>query len=128
MSFDNKTTVIFIFKNLKPRLLLQVLNNRMFNPRLGSNGEPKQEETNGNDHHVAENGEIKIKMADLPSIMTIFFSRLYLTFCLGEYKFVLPPDEEGMVYQCHLCSYSGTNNHGPRGLLQTLFQPRVPVQ
>jgi hypothetical protein len=27
--------------------------------------------------------------------------------CVGEYKFILPPDEEGMVYQCHLCSYSG---------------------
>ena len=26
----------------------------------------------------------------------------------GEYKFTLPPDEEGIVYQCHLCSYTAT--------------------
>ena len=25
-----------------------------------------------------------------------------------EYKFSLPPDEEGIVYQCHLCSYTAT--------------------
>ena len=27
----------------------------------------------------------------------------------SEYKFVLPPDEEGMVYQCHMCSYTGSS-------------------
>ena len=26
----------------------------------------------------------------------------------GEYKFTLPPDEDGVVYQCHLCSYTAT--------------------
>jgi hypothetical protein len=29
----------------------------MFNTRLDPNGGPKQDETNGNDHHVLENGE-----------------------------------------------------------------------
>jgi hypothetical protein len=33
----------------------------MFNPRLGPNGETKQEEPNGNDHHMADNGERKRK-------------------------------------------------------------------
>ena len=27
---------------------------------------------------------------------------------VGEWKFTLPPDEEGIVYQCHLCSFTAT--------------------
>jgi hypothetical protein len=79
----------------------------MFNPRLGPNGETKQEEPNGNDHHMADNGERKRKKM----ARYVFFYKddifSNLLFCLGEYKFILPPDEEGTVYQCHLCSYSG---------------------
>jgi hypothetical protein len=54
---------ILKFKNV------EVLNNRMFNTRLDPNGEPKQDETNGNEHHVLENG------GELTNIILVYGAR-----------------------------------------------------
>jgi len=60
--------------------LQQVLNNRIFD---NAEGNTTSIVSNGN----AVNGNVKIEEG-------------------GEYKFILPADEEGLVYQCHLCSFT----------------------
>ena len=60
------------------------MNNRIFDT-----GEPKTKTTSIVTNGNAINGNVKNEDD-------------------GEYKFSLPPDEEGIVYQCHLCSYSAT--------------------
>ena len=94
-------------------ILFQVLNNRMFNP-LKPTEENGNIEHNGNknDNYLDDNGKIqnifyasqkKLKIF----IKLLFYILTHILYFLGEYKFILPPDEEGMVYQCHLCSFTG---------------------
>ena len=65
--------------------VIQVLNNRIFD-----GGEPKTKTTSIVTNGNAVNGNLKDEGEST------------------DYKFTLPADEEGIVYQCHLCSFTAT--------------------
>ena len=68
---------------------LEKTKNMRLNNRIFDNNEAKTKTTSIVTNGNAVNGNVKAEDD-------------------GEYKFTLPPDEEGIVYQCHLCSYTAT--------------------
>ena len=62
----------------------------MLNNRIFDGGEPKTKTTSIVTNGNAVNGNLKDEGENT------------------EYKFTLPADEEGIVYQCHLCSFTTT--------------------
>eukprot|EP00092_Neocalanus_flemingeri_P014144 GFUD01015258.1.p1 GENE.GFUD01015258.1~~GFUD01015258.1.p1 ORF type:complete len:693 (+),score=127.73 GFUD01015258.1:55-2133(+) len=86
-------TNLFTFMWLQ---FFKVLNNRIFD---NAEGKSASIVTNGNE----VNGNVKGE-GD------------------GEYKFILPADEEGLVYQCHLCSYTGTTRFSFNAHVNTHYE------
>ena len=62
----------------------------MLNNRIFDGGEPKTKTTSIVTNGNAVNGNLKEEGENT------------------EYKFTLPDDEDGIVYQCHLCSFTTT--------------------
>ena len=69
----------------------------MLNNRIFDGGEPKTKTTSIVTNGNAVNGNLKEEGENT------------------EYKFTLPDDEDGIVYQCHLCSFTTTtlSSSGP---------------